>query len=297
MMWESIASDRSSGSEELALKVLDCCDTLLSRSVDYKAELVIAASVVLPAKPRMAVLYNLFNHLFLASAGRDSLLEAVSTYRQRLLDSRRLLCVKASEFLKTGHLLLHSYSSTVVSVLRELMRAGVRPKVTVTESRPVMEGRRTAAELAGLGFQVTLIADAAVATQLTSSTTVLLGADSITADSVDNKVGSYVIALAGRERGCKVYTVATSAKLLPVGVALPEEPAQDPAEVWDAQATGVQVWNRYFESTPLKLFSGVILESGCAEPAQVAEMLKSKSLAAEMRMWSRHENFYSDYRK
>ncbi len=294
-MWSSIASDRSSGSEELALKVLDCCDTLLSRPVDYKAELVIAASIILSAKPRMAVLYNLFNHLFLASAGRGPLLEAVSTYRRHLLDSRRLLCAKASELLRTGHLLLHSYSSTVVSVLQEVMQAGLRPKVTVTESRPMMEGRRTAAELASLGFEVTLIADAAVATQLTSGTTILLGADSITADSVDNKIGSYIIALAGRERGCKVYTVATSAKLLPTGITLPEEPPQDPTEVWDAP--GVRVWNRYFESVPLELFSGVILESGCAEPAQVAGMLKCKNLAAEMHMWSRREGVYSDDRK
>lgn len=281
-MWSRVASDKVSGSEELALQVLDSVETLLTHPVDYRAELVGAASLILSAKPRMAILYNLFNHLFLAATDRDSLFEAVRSYRQSLLDARSLLCLKAMEFLKTGHLLLHSYSSTVMAVLERAWQAGIRPRVTVTESRPILEGRITASKLADLGFQVTLIADAAVATHLTAETVILLGADSVTADSVENKIGSYMITLVGCEKGSRVYALATSAKLLVPGVRLPEEPVEDPDEVWSERPAGVEVCNRYFEAIPLHLFCGVILESGLATSVEIAEMLKCRSLAVEM---------------
>lgn len=64
----------------------------------------------------------------------------------------------------------HCHSSTVMSILREAKRQGKKFSVNCTETRPLFQGRRTAAELAKAKIPVTLFVDSAARTALKKRT-------------------------------------------------------------------------------------------------------------------------------
>ncbi|MGH9830908.1 MAG: hypothetical protein ACREDR_47485, partial [Blastocatellia bacterium] len=110
--------------------------------------------------------------------------------------------------------LTHSRSSTVLLALKRAKESGKSFNVIVTESRPVMEGRTVAKSLAEAGIPVTLIADAAAALVMDKVDMVVVGADRVTENCIINKIGSYMIALAAREREIPFYTIADSSKFI-----------------------------------------------------------------------------------
>ncbi|GAG07633.1 unnamed protein product, partial [marine sediment metagenome] len=55
----------------------------------------------------------------------------------------------------------HCHSSTVMNILKESWKHGVKFEVFCTETRPLFQGRKTAEELADDGIPVTLLVDSA----------------------------------------------------------------------------------------------------------------------------------------
>ncbi|MBI3329749.1 MAG: hypothetical protein HYZ81_23965, partial [Nitrospinae bacterium] len=53
-------------------------------------------------------------------------------------------------------------------------------------------------------------------------------------------------------------------------------------EVWADPPAGVEVWNAYFECTPLDLFSGVIVEGRVLGAREVTEALTAMPVAAAL---------------
>ena len=77
----------------------------------------------------------------------------------------------------------------------------MRFDVICTESRPINEGVNLAAKLGGEGIRVKLVIDAAVCSILPQAQIVLIGADSLSAKGLVNKIGTLCLALAAREFG------------------------------------------------------------------------------------------------
>ena len=154
-------------------------------------------------------------------------------------------------------------SSSSVAVALTAIRATRPLHVSCSEGRPALEGRRLAADLAGLGVPVTFFADAAIAHALSDADAVLVGADAIAASSFLNKSGTRMLAAAASQQGVPVYVVASRDKF--VGRELAARlviRSGAPGEVWDAAPPGVAVQNPYFESTPLDLVTAVISDMG-----------------------------------
>ena len=105
----------------------------------------------------------------------------------------------------------HSYSSTVLNVLGSCK--GI--EVICPESRPLYEGLRTAQELGERGIRVKIVVDSAASSLMGECDVVIVGADAITPDGVVNKIGTYGLALAARERKVPFYVLAGTEKLLP----------------------------------------------------------------------------------
>src|SRR5262245_35057738 len=99
-----------------------------------------------------------------------------------------------------GTVLTHSRSSTVRDAFFSASRGG-RFNLIITESRPALEGRKLAAELAREEIQITLIADSAAALVMQEPVDlVMVGADMVTPEAVVNKIGTRMITLAATER-------------------------------------------------------------------------------------------------
>jgi methylthioribose-1-phosphate isomerase len=162
---------------------------------------------------------------------------------------------------------------TALGVLLELHRSGRDVSVWATETRPLLQGARlTAWELQREGIPVTVVADGAAASLLAaiSIQAVVVGADRIAGNGdVANKIGTYPLALAARERGIPFVVVAPTSTCdpeCPSGAAIPIE-ERDPSEVLAFQGipiapAGVPARNPAFDVTPAGLVTAIITERG-----------------------------------
>jgi len=145
--------------------------------------------------------------------------------------------------------------------------------VACTESRPALEGRRLAAQLAALEIPVTCYSDAAIGHALDDGDAVIVGADAIAPEWFLNKVGTRMLAAAAWQRGLPVYVVAARDKF--VSAALAERLVvreEATSEIWSEPPAGVTVRNPYFERTPLDLVTAVISDIGVLGAAMVPDV-------------------------
>ncbi|HEU4389844.1 MAG TPA: hypothetical protein VFV34_18715 [Blastocatellia bacterium] len=232
------------------------------------------------AQPNMASVFNLAQAVKAAAwlaANPDDAVEyatkAAEAFLRRSAAAGAAAAKHTASLINAGTTLLtHSRSSTVLSAISIASANGIRFKVIVTESRPVMEGRTLAAQLASAGLPVTLIADAAAALVLRDKPDlVLVGADTVTPEAVVNKIGTFMISLAARENLVPVHTVCDTTKFIAsTGSGSLHHQEQNPLELWPDAPTNVKVTNQYFEETPLRYFSSVITEEGPLSATEAA---------------------------
>ena len=88
----------------------------------------------------------------------------------------------------------------------------------------------------------------------------LVGCDSVTAeDEIQNKAGTFLLALAARACGVPCFAVTQTAKIAPVGFPHCSE-EQDPDRV--GHENGIRFRNFIFDTTPISLFEAVYTENG-----------------------------------
>jgi translation initiation factor 2B subunit (eIF-2B alpha/beta/delta family) len=297
-----LRSDRDSGAGEV---VLDAADALVQGIGPFEAEDPAAAlarvrevaRAVVAAQPAMGPVHALAAAVVgaaaeAAAAGgsggeapsgpalgvRLAALRAAAAFLRRSAEACSAAADHAAALVPAGaKVLTVSRSSTVLDALQKAAAAGPL-EVVCLEGRPRLEGRRLAMELAAQGVGVTVAADAAVAALVAGCDLVLVGADALGDGGLVNKIGTQAAALAARAFGTPCYAVLDSSKLLPVGVRLPLDDDRAPEELWADAPAGVTVWNRYFEATPLALFTGIVLEDGVHAPDGV-EALRPRDAA------------------
>ena len=242
-----------------------------------------AARALATTRPSMAALSNTAARIWSATrstGGTDGETSAASARLRALHDAAEAQLRAWDEAsaaiyqhvrpLLRGVLFTHSRSGTVEQVLTryaaEQPEQGTQgdalPALWLTESRPGGEGVALARALAPIGWQVTLIADAAVGMFVREAAAVLVGADSIRADGgVVNKVGTYPLALAAQRAGVPMFVLAESVKIAAPSAPLVLE-AMDPRELLPEPVPGVAARNPYFELTPAELVNATITERG-----------------------------------
>lgn len=267
-----IVADRSRGAAELARVALG----ILARSAEsapagnaaqLRSTLVDRACRLAAARPSMASLVNLAGRFGNSVGGFEARsLASMRAEASRL--SRELMAlsetateqaaIRAAGLISPeATVITLSWSSTVLAVF-EKAAPGVR--AIVGESRPLCEGRHTAARLAEWSIPVMLVADAALGLFVADADMALVGADTILSDGgIVNKVGTYLLALAARDRGIPFYVCAESFKRR-------REPGLPPLEEMAASELGpppepnVIVRNIYFDVTPPGLVTRIVTE-------------------------------------
>ena len=207
--------------------------------------------------------------------------EALAIWEEDRAASRAMARWGASFFRDETRFLTHCHTGglatggggTALGVVLELHRSGRDVSVWATETRPLLQGARlTAWELQREGIPVTVVADGAAASLLAGASiqAVIVGADRIAGNGdVANKIGTYPLALAARERGIPFVVVAPTSTCdpeCPSGAAIPIE-ERDPSEVLAFQGipiapSGVPARNPAFDVTPAGLVTAIITERG-----------------------------------
>ena len=161
-------------------------------------------------------------------------------------------------------------------------KAGVRFKVFVDETRPLLQGARlTAWELVREGLDVTLICDSMVSHLMSEGAIdrVIVGADRVTANGdVVNKIGTRGIAITSRYHGIPFHVAFPSSTFdaeTATGADVDIE-QRDASEVTDSirVAPGVQIQNPAFDVTPAELVTSWITDCGRIETARDLAILK-----------------------
>ena len=285
-----IREDRVHGASWLSREALDVLKALAESLPSEDADRLLgvmreAARRLADARPSMASITNMVaSLLYEVEGGRGMPLSRL----------RRLASEKASALSETSHrgmaltaenaaeliegkeaVITYSYSSTVLEALSR------RPEVRtiVPESRPLLEGRRLAEQLAERGGRPTLIIDGAMAYFAREADAALVGADSVLADgSVVNKVGTRLAALAAWEAGIPFYVACETSKFdvrnyLGREAVLEEG---DPAEVGEG-FPGMAVRNPSFETTPARLITAVVTERGVMDVGAIRSQMEEMS--------------------
>lgn len=282
-----IALDNRSGAAEILCRAA-CVFSLLSdestrlapMSIEEAREVLrITCIALVMAQPDMSTLLRLASAALsaaraeaVASDALRSSFDAARRFVESATDSVHAAAMHAVTLIHDGSkILTHSRSSTVLEALVEARRSGKQFELFATESRPMLEGRKLASELSCEGIHVTVMADAAASLFVEQVDLILVGADRITTEHLVNKIGTKMIALAARERGVPIYAIGDSSKFVPadyLGDLIRDQ--HDASELWPDAPQVIRVSNRYFETTPLAFFKGVITERGALPDSEAS---------------------------
>lgn len=171
-------------------------------------------------------------------------------------------------------ILTHSYSSTIIEAIKFAYDNKKEIQVIVTESRPLLEGRKTAKELSEYGIPTTLVTDAAAGFFAKQVDIVLVGADSLlTNGDIINKAGTYPVVLSAAYQGIPVFIAADTGKInlrsYFTQILLEEK---DTSEIWNKQPPNVSIRNLYFDTTPKFFITRIITERQKIRPEELLDL-------------------------
>jgi translation initiation factor eIF-2B subunit delta len=152
--------------------------------------------------------------------------------------------------------------------------------VLLSESRPAYDGRSQATALLTHGLEVEYGIDMALFARIPDAQAILVGADAVFPHGLVNKLGTHPLAQIARLHQVPIFSLCTSGKFLPATagplVRFVDQPGHD---VWPDAPLGVHLYNRYFDLTPLPLFSGIVSEDRVYTPTDLRTYLERRELA------------------
>ena len=160
---------------------------------------------------------------------------------------------------KSVSIMNHCHSTEFVEAVKYMKKRGMDVTVWVTETRPKMQGKKTAKELADVGIRVNYIVDDAEGFFIHESDIILVGSDSIRPEGVVNKIGTLELAVLGKEFKKPFYSLSSKWKV--DNRAGFEIEFRKPSELGFSYP-GVRVLNPAFDITPWKYVTGVVMEDG-----------------------------------
>ena len=285
---QRLQTDNTSGASTLLERAINILDTFAAQHAlherdDFRAALEAVVQALLAAQPTMAPLLNLAHQTLHAcpdtlspSLACKQLQQMLSRLRDATRQSTAALCQQALVILPPqATILTYSNSATVIAALQYAHERGRVRRVILSESRPAYDGRPLALALLAHRMTVEYSVDMALFDRLPEVQVILVGADAVFPHGLVNKVGTRPLAQIARQAGISLFSLCTSGKFLPAAAApllrFADHPGQ---EVWPDAPPGVTIYNRYFETTPLSLFTGIISEHGIYAPAALRTHLQ-----------------------
>ncbi|MDX9739171.1 MAG: translation initiation factor eIF-2B subunit [Candidatus Dojkabacteria bacterium] len=215
---------------------------------------------------------------------KQSLDEYCDSYLYMISDSKRAIIDSCVPYVKNlENVLTHCHSSTAVSLIKGIAEGKESFDAVCTETRPLMQGHKTAKSLLEGGISTTLIADSAAESFVIgrgsiSIDGVLMGCDQITMKGYCiNKIGSWGIAMSSFYASKPLYVVSPLLKVDPnIGVDNIVIEVRESKELWSDAPKGLNMFNPAFEIIDSNLITGFLTEFGILKPSEIADVIKAK---------------------
>jgi translation initiation factor 2B subunit (eIF-2B alpha/beta/delta family) len=292
-MLQRLRTDNVSGATtlvELALDILEAFATQEAAPAphEFVTALETLVGAILAAQPSMAVMINLAQQVLQACPDdlplttiREQLRQTLAAFRRDLRASTEALCQRALTILPLqSTVLTYSNSATVVAALRYAHDHGRLRRVLLSESRPAYDGRPQALALLEYGIAVEYSIDMALFERLAEADVVVVGADAVFPEHLINKLGTRALAQLAQLQGIPCFSLCAANKFLPMAATallrIAEHPGQ---EVWPEAPDGLVISNRYFDTTPLALLSGIVSDQEIYTPEALQLLLQHQQLS------------------
>lgn len=274
---EILAGDAASGASEMYAAILNSLLAIPDQDLSAipTSDWEDFSVAIHRAKPSIAPVFNIANAILLMM---EQGAKSGGTLRRMLMDmvdkdrkSGARIAEHAAKLIRGRWFMTTSYSGTVAQVLKAMAKSR-RLKVTVAESSPGGEGRQFAKLLADQGIEVEIIHDSTVFARMEHLDGAIVGADSVTASGLVNKVGTRALAEAARAYDLDAYAVCGWSKICPVVLS-------DLSVTTNVLESRLTEHVQIFESTPLELFSHIITDQGNLSSADLRMELKVRKVA------------------
>ncbi|WP_340099842.1 translation initiation factor eIF-2B [Salinibaculum salinum] len=273
---EEIADMQTHSSSVVAVKAARALRELTDREFptveEYRRTLTRNSSALRRANPSHASLHNTQREITetvedadvdTVEAAQQLTLDTIDAVVDRIETAKRRAAEAAAPLLAEAEtLLVHDYSTTVLSAITRAIEDGASFSVYVTEARPRYLGRKMARRLAEFeAVDTTLIVDSAHGHYLPECDRVVVGMDCIVEDTLYNRIGTYPIATTADDCGVPVTSLGSAAKLVDTGFAFENE-YRAASEVMLEPADGFDIDNPAYDETPTRLLHSVVTDEG-----------------------------------
>ena len=262
-----IKSLKIQGATNVAKAAVDGLTLIAAESTekDIKKNLTRTALLLSQTRPTEPALRNILRFILAKTTNKKTFQVACQWARRYFADAEKKIITNGLKKIKSNTIIYtHCHSSTVTHLLIAAKKKGKKIRVCNTETRPLLQGRKTALELARAGIHVDYYGDDAMKTAMLRSDLVLLGADAITPQAVYNKIGSSLVGEYARIHHHPVYLCTSALKFDPATLTGKKEAIEERAasEVWKRAPRGVHVHNPAFDAIDDKNITGIISELG-----------------------------------
>ena len=176
-----------------------------------------------------------------------------------------------SNLIKGGmHIFSHCHSSSVIEILKYAKKQKKEFIVYTPEVEPLLQGRKTAKDLARVGIKVVLMPDLSAEHFLKKCDLFLFGVDAYTRRFIYNKIGTSSLTKLAALYNIPTYSVGFSLKYSK-NVKLEKRNGK---EVWDERDPNITVENFAFDKIKGRSIKGVISESGILPYSKFAKAAK-----------------------
>lgn len=263
---DEIKIDNTSGSASLLTYFVYALNELLSSDVEPGLQIqaieesVISLGQTRQEFPVIAHFIAILQPQLVKKTNFSHLKQRIADYNQQWADVNKRIAANATDIIDwdAKTIMVHSNSSTVVEFFKTIVSRPQLPAIIQTESRPNFEGRIQGNLLTQMGFDVTIIVDAAMGHYTNQVDLAIVGADAVADNFFYNKMGTYLLALTCNASKKPFYVLTDSRKKIS-GRGSPEQP-KPTKELYNDPPTGIKLENFYFEATPNELVSQFIFE-------------------------------------
>src|SRR5262245_35124349 len=290
---QRLQTDNISGATTLVELALDILEAFATQDTsptlhEFVTALETLVHAVLAAQPSMAVMITLAQHVLQIgpedrplTTVREQLQQTLTAFRRDLHASTAALCQYALTVLPSqSTVLTYSNSATAIAALRYAHDHGRIRRVLLSESRPAYDGRLQAAALLEYGIAVAYSIDMALFERLAEADVVVVGADAVFPEYLVNKLGTRALAQLTQLQGIPCFSLCAANKFLPTAATALLHIAEHPGrEVWPDAPDGLVISNRYFDTTPLTLLSGIVSDQGIYTPEALRLLLQQQQLS------------------
>ena len=254
---KEIKSLKIQGAKSVALNAISILEHYY-KVKGFNKEFFSMAEYLQNIRSTQAITYNVIEYI--KNKKDASAFNRIKKYLER---SYEKLAEEYGEVLEGNEVIMtHCHSSEEMHFLKKAKDIGYNFTVYVTETRPKYQGIITAKELNSYGIKVKYIVDNASAFYMDRVDVLLFGSDAIRKEGIVNKIGTYLMAIAGKEKDKEVWFIGDIAKLdKRERIEIEMRPRKEITANHHLPKS-IEVLNPAFDITPWKYVTGLITDIG-----------------------------------